>query len=57
MLVIGDTVLDITSATETGAIAVGVLTGTTDEKRLAEAGADLILPNLVGAYEALAKLD
>jgi phosphoglycolate phosphatase-like HAD superfamily hydrolase len=57
MVVIGDTVHDITSAKANGAIAVGVLTGTTDEARLVEAGADLILPNLVGAYDALSRLD
>ncbi|MGE0057501.1 MAG: HAD family hydrolase [Dehalococcoidia bacterium] len=57
MLVIGDTVHDITSAKANGAIAVGVLTGTTAQKPLEDAGADLILPNLVDAYEMLTRLD
>jgi phosphoglycolate phosphatase len=57
MVVIGDTVHDITSAKANGAVAVGVLTGTTGEERLVDAGADLILPNLVGAYETLSRLD
>ncbi len=57
MLVIGDTVHDITSAKANNAIAVGVLTGTTAQKTLEDAGADLILPNLEGAYEMLTRLD
>jgi phosphoglycolate phosphatase len=57
VFVIGDTVHDITSAKANGAIAIGVLTGTTKEKTLEDAGADLILPTLEGAYSRLARPD
>jgi len=57
IFVIGDTVHDITSAKANGAIAIGVLTGTTKEKTLEDAGADLILSNLEGAYTRLARPD
>jgi phosphoglycolate phosphatase-like HAD superfamily hydrolase len=56
-IVIGDTVHDITSAKANNAIAIGVLTGTTAEKTLEDAGADLVLPNLVDAYDTLSRLD
>jgi phosphoglycolate phosphatase-like HAD superfamily hydrolase len=56
-IVIGDTVHDITSAKANNAIAIGVLTGTTTEKTLEDAGADLVLPNLVDAYDTLSRLD
>jgi phosphoglycolate phosphatase len=57
VFVIGDTVHDITSAKANGAIAIGVLTGTTAEKALSDAGADLILPNLEDAYRHLGRAD
>lgn len=53
VIVIGDTVHDITAATANNAIAVGVLTGTTDEQTLMDAGADYVLADLVGAYDRL----
>jgi phosphoglycolate phosphatase-like HAD superfamily hydrolase len=56
-VVIGDTVHDITSAKANNAIAIGVLTGTTAQKTLEDAGADLVLENLVDAYETLSRLD
>jgi phosphoglycolate phosphatase-like HAD superfamily hydrolase len=56
-LVNGDTVHDITSAKANNAIAIGVLTGTTAQKTLEDAGADLILPTLENAYETLSRLD
>jgi phosphoglycolate phosphatase-like HAD superfamily hydrolase len=56
-LVIGDTIHDITSAKANGAVAVGVLTGTATQQMLEDAGSDLVQPNLVDAYETLARLD
>jgi phosphoglycolate phosphatase-like HAD superfamily hydrolase len=55
--VIGDTVHDITSAKANNAVAIGVLTGTTAQKTLEDAGADLVLANLENAYETLSRLD
>jgi len=46
IMVIGDTVHDITAAKANNVIAVGVATGTTSEVDLAHAGADHVLPNL-----------
>lgn len=57
VFVIGDTVHDITSAKANGAIAIAVTTGTTAEKTLSDAGADLVLPNLVGAFSRLSRPD
>ncbi|MHB8091343.1 MAG: HAD family hydrolase [Syntrophales bacterium] len=42
---IGDHPMDIMTARQAGSCAVGVLTGSADEKSLREAGADLILAN------------
>jgi phosphoglycolate phosphatase-like HAD superfamily hydrolase len=46
IMVIGDTIHDITAAKANNVIAVGVATGTTSEVDLAHAGADVVLPNL-----------
>ncbi len=46
VMVIGDTIYDITAAKANNVIAVGVATGTASEAELKRAGADLVLPNL-----------
>ena len=46
IIVIGDTIHDITAAKANDVIAIGVATGTTSEADLAHAGADVVLPNL-----------
>ena len=53
IVVIGDTVHDVTAAKANGAIAIAVTTGAVAEEALSSAGADLVLANLVGAYEQL----
>lgn len=57
VFVIGDTVHDITSARANNAVAIGVLTGTTSEEALSNAGADLVLPDLLDAYRHIARPD
>ena len=47
VVLVGDTPLDIAAAREGGARAVGVATGPYDERALAEAGADAVLPDLI----------
>jgi phosphoglycolate phosphatase len=42
---VGDHPMDILAARQAGCCAVGVLTGSGDEKSLREAGADMILAN------------
>jgi phosphoglycolate phosphatase len=46
VVLIGDTPLDVAAAREGGARAVGVATGPYDERALAAAGADAVLPDL-----------
>ena len=46
IMVIGDTVHDITAAKANNVIAIGVATGTASEPDLAHAGADVVLANL-----------
>ena len=54
IFVIGDTVHDVTAAKVNGAIAIAVTTGSVSEEALSTAGADAVLPNLIGAYARLA---
>ncbi len=51
--VIGDTVHDVTSAKDNGAIAVGVSTGVVEEAELSQAGADIVLSTLENASQLL----
>jgi phosphoglycolate phosphatase len=46
VVLVGDTPLDVAAAREGGARAVAVATGPYDEAALAEAGADVVLPDL-----------
>ena len=55
VVVIGDTVHDITAAKANNAVAIGVLTGNVDEKTLSDAGADMVLPTLEDAYSRLGR--
>jgi phosphoglycolate phosphatase-like HAD superfamily hydrolase len=48
-VVIGDTPLDVAAARAAGAVAVGVASGPFGEKELSEAGADVVLPDLLDA--------
>jgi phosphoglycolate phosphatase len=48
LVVVGDTVHDVRAALAAGATAVGVATGHASAAQLAEAGADVVLPDLVG---------
>jgi phosphoglycolate phosphatase-like HAD superfamily hydrolase len=56
VIVIGDSVHDITAAKANGAIAVGVATGRSTAAELLEAGADVVLPDLTDAAPVLALL-
>ena len=53
VFVIGDTVHDVTAAKANGAVAVAVATGTASGDELAAAGADVVLPTLESAADAL----
>lgn len=55
--VIGDTVHDVTSAQANGAVAVAVSTGTVSPETLAAVNPDMLLSDLVGAYEKLTRID
>lgn len=54
VLVIGDTAHDVTAAKANGAVAIAVATGSVAADTLAAAGADLVLEDLVDAYDHLA---
>lgn len=56
VLVVGDTVHDVTAAVDCGVIAVGVATGATPAAALAAAGAQHVLPDLADTDAALAIL-
>jgi phosphoglycolate phosphatase-like HAD superfamily hydrolase len=53
VIVIGDTVHDVTAAKANGAVAVAVCTGNWSEDHLSAAGADIVLPTLESAAKAL----
>lgn len=46
MVVVGDTARDVEAAHQAGAVAVGVATGPLSSDELADAGADVVLPDL-----------
>ena len=55
-VLIGDTPLDVAAALATGARAIGVATGMFTAGQLAEAGADVVLPDLTDTERLLAAL-
>ncbi len=55
-VLIGDTPLDVAAALATGARAIGVATGMFTAGQLAEAGADVVLPDLTDTERLLASL-
>jgi phosphoglycolate phosphatase len=55
-VLVGDTPLDVAAARETGARAVAVATGGTSAGRLAESGADAVLPDLTDTPAVLAAI-
>ncbi len=55
-VLIGDTPLDVAAALATGARAIGVATGMFTAGQLAEAGADVVLPDLTDTGRLLAAL-
>jgi phosphoglycolate phosphatase-like HAD superfamily hydrolase len=58
-VLIGDTPLDIKAARDSGAHAIGVATGSSSAETLADAGADIVLPDLAqpeAVTKALASL-
>jgi phosphoglycolate phosphatase len=55
-VLIGDTPHDVAAATATGARAVGVATGRFSAAELAEAGADVVLPDLADTDRAVAAI-
>lgn len=55
-VLIGDTPLDVAAALATGARAIGVATGIFTAGQLAEAGADVVLPDLTDTGRLLAAL-
>ncbi len=52
-VVVGDHVFDVCSANQAGAVSVGVLTGVSSKKKLSEAGAKFIIPDLTKLLEVL----
>ena len=50
-IVIGDTPHDVKGALDNGALAVGVATGSSDMNELADAGAHLVLPDLLDSSQ------
>jgi phosphoglycolate phosphatase len=57
VLVVGDTPLDVACAHSAGAVAVAVATGSVDETKLLEAGADIVFRDLSDTARFLALLD
>ncbi len=58
-VLVGDTERDVAAALEGGAMIVGVATGVTPEEHLRDAGAHVVLPNLLdaaGFVEAIREL-
>lgn len=55
-VLVGDTPLDVAAARETGARAVAVATGGTSADKLAESGADAVLPDLTDTPAVLAAI-
>ncbi len=58
-VLVGDTERDVAAALEGGAAMVGVATGVTSEEQLRQAGAHVVLPNLIdtaGFVDAIRKL-
>jgi phosphoglycolate phosphatase len=56
IVIVGDTVRDVEAAKAGGVLAVGVATGGSSVEELVEAGADLVIRDLVAGLDALSAL-